>query len=98
MARDRFGVASVAERLDHNDFYVFAFHGGNNCSEVRSRWRNAGLKLQEQVDAQVEAAGKIGPRIVIRYHALSLERGKRGLPLLHPGIERRVEFFSVGLV
>jgi hypothetical protein len=51
----------IQMRLADYEPDVFAFHRGDDLSQVRRRRRNAGLRFEEQVKLEFELPSEVGP-------------------------------------
>src|SRR6185369_14525749 len=95
IARDGFGGPAVEIRIDDDDVGVQFSHFRLHFRQMRGGWRNAGLRLEEQVDVQREALAKIRPGIVIGDDVLPFEGSKQMLPSGHFCIEGSGEFLEM---
>ena len=75
-----------------------ALHRADQRGEMRGRRRHAGLRLDEADEIEPEAAGEIGPGVVIGDERHAAQRRELRLPFLELAVEAREEGQPVGLV
>src|SRR5260370_24662954 len=66
--------APIVKRLDNYRFNMLRPHLRDHFRKMRRRWRDSGLRFEEDVGIQTEAMRKVGPRVEIRDNVLAFER------------------------
>src|SRR5439155_11631305 len=63
--------SAIVKRLDNDRFDMLRPHLRDHFREMRWRWRDSGLRFEEDVDVQAEAMREVRPRIVIGDNVLT---------------------------
>ena len=90
-------VALRLIRLADDDAHLLVPHQPDHRREMRRARLHARLRLDEARDVQAEAAGEIGPAVVIGDESPALQRRHAALPIGELGLEDREKPLAVAL-